>query len=305
MESGRMDLNLRTEPKEDLVKDGSDQTFMADVIEASMEAPVIVDFWATWCGPCKTLGPILEKEVAAARGKVRMVKIDVDKNQMVASQLRVQSIPAVYAFFQGQPVDAFTGAQTAGQVKAFVERLAAMAGEEPGLEEALTAAEEMIAEGDLAGAVETFAAILAEEEGNLRAIAGMARAHLSLGEYDRAKGILALAPKGKEGDALIASVRAQIELAEAAAQAGPLDALAAAVAADPNDHQARFDLALAQVAGGESEAAIETLLELFRRDREWNEGAARTQLFKLFDSLGPKSEAAVKGRRRLSSMIFA
>jgi putative thioredoxin len=305
MESGRMDLNLRTEPKEDLVKDGSYQTFMADVIEASMEAPVIVDFWATWCGPCKTLGPILEKEVAAARGKVRMVKIDVDKNQMVASQLRVQSIPAVYAFFQGQPVDAFTGAQTAGQVKAFVERLAAMAGEEPGLEEALTAAEEMIAEGDLAGAVETFAAILAEEEGNLRAIAGMARAHLSLGEYDRAKGILALAPKGKEGDALIASVRAQIELAEAAAQAGPLDALAAAVAADPNDHQARFDLALAQVAGGESEAAVETLLELFRRDREWNEGAARTQLFKLFDSLGPKSEAAVKGRRRLSSMIFA
>lgn len=300
-----MDLNLSPEPKDSLVKDGTDQTFMADVIDASMEAPVIVDFWATWCGPCKTLGPILEKEVAAAKGKVRMVKIDVDKNQMVASQLRVQSIPAVYAFFQGQPVDAFTGAQTAGQVKAFVERLAAMAGEEPGLEEALAAAEEMIAEGDLAGAVETFAAILAEDEGNLRAIAGMARAHLALGEYDRAKGILALAPKGKEGDQMIASVRAQIELAEAAAQAGPLDALEAAVAADPNDHQARFDLALAQVAGGESEAAVETLLELFRRDREWNEGAARTQLFKLFDSLGPKSEAAVKGRRRLSSMIFA
>lgn len=305
MERARMDLNLRTEPKDDLVKDGTDQTFMADVIEASMEAPVVVDFWATWCGPCKTLGPLLEKEVAAAKGKVRMVKIDVDKNQMVASQLRVQSIPAVFAFFQGQPVDAFMGAQSAGQVKAFVERLAQMAGEAPGVEEAFAAADELLAEGDVAGATEIFAAILAEEEGNLRAISGMARAQLALGEYAKAKDILALAPKGKEGDPLIAGVLAQVELAEAAAEAGPADALEAAVAADPDDHQARYDLALAQVARGDAEAAVETLLELFRRDREWNDGAAKAQLFKLFDSLGPKSEAAAKGRRRLSSMIFA
>ncbi len=291
--------------KDALVTDGTDATFMADVIEASMQVPVIVDFWAPWCGPCKTLTPALEKAVAEAKGKVRLVKIDVDKNPAVAGQLRVQSIPAVFGFAGGQPVDGFMGAQTAGQVKAFVDRLIAAGGPDAGLEEALGLAEAMLAEGAVADAAQTFAAILAEDEGNIAALSGLARAHMALGDLEQAKGILALAPKGKEGDPAIACVRAQIELAEASADAGEADELMAALERDPGDHQARFDLALAQVAAGDSDSAIETLLELFRRDREWNDGAARTQLFTLFDSLGPKSEAAAKGRRRLSSMIFA
>jgi putative thioredoxin len=287
------------------IKDGTEATFMADVIDASREVPVIVDFWAPWCGPCKTLTPALEKAVTEARGKVRLVKVDVDQNQMIAAQLRVQSIPAVFAFLNGQPVDGFVGAQSPAQVKAFVERLVQMSGGNAGLEAALEAAEEMLAEGAVADAAQTFAAILAEEEGNLAALGGLARAHLALGEVARAREILALAPKGKEGDPALAAARAQVELAEATAGAGDTAELVAALERDPNDHQARHDLALAQVAAGDQEGAIDTLLELFRRDREWNEGAAKAQLIKVFDSLGPKSEAAQKGRRRLSSMIFA
>lgn len=288
-----------------LIKDGTEATFMADVIEASMEVPVIVDFWAPWCGPCKTLGPALEKAVTDAKGKVRMVKVDVDQNQRIAAQMRVQSIPAVFAFVGGQPVDGFMGAQTPAQIKAFVDRLIEMSGGNAGLEEAIAAAEEMLAEGAAADAAETFAAILQEEEGNVAALAGLARAYLALGDTERAKGVLELAPKDKANDPAIASARAQIELAEASAGAGETGTLLAAVEANPDDHQARYDLAMAQVGQGKPEAAIDTLLELFRRDREWNEAAARTQLFKLFDSLGAKSEAAQKGRRRLSSMIFA
>ena len=287
------------------IKDGSEATFMEDVIDASREVPVIVDFWAPWCGPCKTLGPALEKAVTEAKGKVRLVKIDVDQNQGIAAQLRVQSIPAVFAFVDGQPVDGFMGAQSPAQIKAFIDRLVQMSGGNDGLEEALAAAEEMLGEGAAADAAQTFAAILTEDEGNLAALGGLARSHLALGEIGRAREILALTPKGKEGDSAIAAARAQIELAEASADAGDTAELEAALAKDPDDHQARFDLALALVARGDSEGAVDTLLELFRRDREWNDGAAKTQLFKLFDSLGPKSEAAQKGRRRLSSMIFA
>ncbi len=219
--------------------------------------------------------------------------------------MRVQSIPAVFGFVGGQPVDGFLGAQTPAQVKAFVDRLIAMSGGNDGLEEALGAAEEMLAEGAAADAAQTFAAILTEDEGNVAALAGLARAHLALGEIERAREILALAPKGKEGDAALAAARAQIELAEASAEVGETAELAAAVERDPDDNQARYDLALALVGKGDQAGAIEVLLELFRRDREWNEGAAKTQLFKLFDSLGPKHEAVLKGRRRLSSMIFA
>ena len=287
------------------IKDATEATFMADVIEASMEVPVIVDFWAPWCGPCKTLGPALEKAVTEAKGKVRMVKIDVDQNQRIAAQMRVQSIPAVFGFVGGQPVDGFMGAQSPAQIKAFVDRLVEMSGGNAGLEEALAAAEEMLAEGAASDAAQTFAAILHEEEENLPALAGLARAYLALGDTERAKGVLALVPKGKETDPGVAAARAQIELAEASAGAGEAGELAAQVAQNPDDHQSRFDLALAQVGQGDTEAAIDTLLELFRRDREWNDGAAKAQLFKLFDSLGPKSDAAQKGRRRLSSMIFA
>jgi putative thioredoxin len=301
-------MDLRTAAPESAsspIKDGTDQSFMADVIEASMEVPVIVDFWAPWCGPCKTLGPALEKAVTEAKGKVRLVKVDVDKNPMVAGQLRVQSIPAVFAFIGGQPIDGFMGAQSAAQIKTFIDRLIAAAGPAAGVEEALDAAEEMLAEGAVADAAQTFAAILAEDDANLRALAGLARSHLALGDFAKARGVLELTPKGKENDALIAAARAQIDLAEAAGDAGEAGELAARVARDPGDLQARFDLAAAELARGDAEAAIDALLELFRRDREWNDGAAKTQLFKIFDSLGPKSEAAARGRRRLSSMIFA
>jgi putative thioredoxin len=300
-----MELRAAESKDQVLIRDGSEKTFMADVIEASREVPVIVDFWAPWCGPCKTLGPALEKAVIAAKGKVRMVKIDVDKNQMIAAQLRVQSIPAVFAFLDGQPVDGFMGAQPPAQIKAFIDRLIEMAGPGQGIEEAIAMAEQMLAQGAVADAAQTFAAILAEDEGNLQALVGLARAHLALGEVEQAKGILALAPQDKANDPVLGAVRAQIELLEASAGAGEAGALQAKVAANPDDLQARYDLAMALIAQGDGEGAMEELLEIFRRDREWNEGAAKEQLFKLFDSLGPKNAAAQKGRRRLSSMIFA
>ncbi len=298
-----MDLTAPAKPS--LIKDATEATFMADVIEASNEVPVIVDFWAPWCGPCKTLTPALEKAVTEAKGKVRLVKVDVDQNQRIAAQMRVQSIPAVFAFVGGQPVDGFMGAQPPAQIKAFVDRLIATSGANAGLEEALGVAEEMLAEGAVADAAQTFAAILAEDEANVAAIAGLARAHLALGETERAREILALAPAEKASDAAILAASAQIELAEASAGAGETTELRAALERNPSDHQARYDLALAQVGEGDQAGAIDTLIELFRRDREWNDGAAKTQLFKIFDSLGPKSEEAQKGRRRLSSMIFA
>jgi putative thioredoxin len=299
-----MDLKAPAPPPT-LIKDGTEATFMTDVIEASNEVPVIVDFWAPWCGPCKTLGPALEKAVTEARGKVRLVKIDVDQNQRIAAQMRVQSIPAVFAFVGGQPVDGFMGAQSPAQIKAFVDRLIAASGGDAGLEEALGMAEEMLAEGAVADAAQTFSAILAEDQGNPKALGGLARAHLALGDPARAREILALAPKDKENDPALLAAKAQVELAEATADVGETAELQAALERNPGDHQARFDLALALVAKGDQEGAVDTLLDLFRRDREWNDGAAKTQLFKLFDSLGPKSELAQKGRRRLSSMIFS
>lgn len=291
----------------DIVKEGSDESFMADVIEASRDAAVIVDFQAEWCGPCKTLGPALETAVKKAKGAVRLVKIDIDRNQQFAAQLRVQSIPAVFAFVNGQPVDGFMGAVAPSEIQAFVDRVAKMGPGDPsgGLDDALDAAEEMLAQGAAGDAAQTFAAILGEDPENARAVAGLARAFIAAGQMDQAKAALDAAPEAIAGAPEITAVRAQIELAELAAGAGETAELRANVEADPADHQARYDFALALLGQGQTEEAVNELLELFRRDREWSDAAAKTQLFKIFESLGDKDPVALKGRRRLSSMIFA
>ena len=235
---------------------------------------------------------------------MRLVKIDIDQNQRIAQQMRIQSIPAVYAFLDGKPVDGFVGAQTGTALKTFLDKIIALGGN-GGLDYALDAADAMLAQGITADAFQTYASVLQEDEANLRALSGMIRAHLSLRETQQARGLLTLVPAGKESDPLIASVRAQLELAEASAGLGETDDLKAKVEANPADHQSRLDLAISLAASGDAEAAVDQLLELFRRDRMWNEEAAKNQLFKLFDSLGPKNAEAQRGRRQLSSMIFA
>lgn len=290
-------------PVADLIRDVTEATFMVDVIEASREVPVIVDFWAPWCGPCKSLGPALEAAVTAAKGKVRMAKVNVDENQAISAQLRIQSIPTVYAFWQGKPVDGFQGAIPGSEIKAFVDKLAALAGD-GGLGEAIEAAEMMLTEGAAVDAAETFAAILGEEPENAKAYGGLVRAHIALGNLDQAEAFLTAAPAKIAGTAEIDAARAQLELSRQAAKAGPVAELLNEVLAHPDDHQARFDLALALHADGKIEGAVEELLELFRRDRDWNDGAAKAQLFTIFEALKPTDPIALKGRRKLSSMIF-
>ncbi len=303
-----MELNLGTAPDADLIKDTTEANFMTDVVQASQDVPIIVDFWAPWCGPCKTLGPMLEDAVRAAKGAVKMVKVNVDEAQMIAGQLQIQSIPTVYAFHKGQPIDGFQGAQPQSEIKAFVDRVARQGGgSAPGdeLAEAVEAAEAMLEEGAVTDAAQTFAAILGEEPNHPGAYAGLVKAHIALGELDKAEAILNGAPAEISTSAELEAAHAQIELARQAEGAGPVAELQAAVDANPDDLQARFDLALALSANGKQGEAVDQLLELFRRDREWNESAAKTQLFTIFDALKPNDPIVLNGRRKLSSMIFA
>lgn len=302
-----LELDTGANAPADLIKDGTDASFAADVIEASQDVPVIVDFWAPWCGPCKTLGPSIEAAVTKAKGRVKLVKIDVDANQAYAGQLQVQSIPTVYAFYQGKPVDGFQGALPPSEIDAFIEKVAALAGdpEAEGLTAAIEAAQQMLEEGAAADAAETFAAILQEEPANAPAYAGLVRSYLALDDVDQAEAILNGAPAEISTDPLLEAVHAQISLAREAANAGPVTELQATVDAEPDNHQARFDLAIALHANGQAEEAVAELLELFRRDREWNDGAAKAQLFTIFDAHEAKDPIVLDGRRKLSSMIFA
>ena len=287
----------------DPVKEGSDAEFMTDVVEASKTQPVIVDFWATWCGPCQTLTPMLEKAVRAAKGKVRLVKIDVDKNPAFAGQLRVQSIPTIYAFKDGQPVDGFQGAVPESQIKAFIERLTGEASGASDVDQLLSMGEESLSLNDIGGAAQAFAQALQLDPKNEKAIAGMARVYLADGDADQARQTIAMAPDPSK-EPLVNSVRAQLSLG-AAAPSGETAELEAKVAADPNDHQARFDLALAQASSGRLDAAVDALLHIVAADRDWNDQAARKQLLTIFEAAGPASEIARDGRRRLSSILFA
>lgn len=305
-----MDLNLSPAGAgdADLIKDTSEATFMADVVEASQTVPVIVDFWAPWCGPCKTLGPMLEDAVRAAKGAVKMVKINVDEAQQIAGQLQIQSIPTVYAFFKGQPVDGFQGALPQSEIKAFIDRvIKAGGGEAPGeeLSEAVAAADDMLAEGAAQDALDTFAAILGEDPNHAGAYGGMVRAYIALDQLDQAEAHLNGAPIEISKTPELEAAHAQLQLARQAADAGPVAELQAAVDANPDDMQARFDLAQALYAHGDTQAAVDQLLTLFGKDREWNDGAAKTQLFTIFEALKPNDPIALNGRRKLSSMIFA
>jgi putative thioredoxin len=287
-----------------LVKDTTTQAFVKDVIEESKRQPVLVDFWAPWCGPCKQLTPILEKAVKAAKGKVKLVKMNIDEHPAIPGQMGIQSIPAVIAFANGQPADGFMGALPESQVMAFLERLTKdrIGGEAQDL---LKEAETALAEGDAAGAADLYAQILAEDNANVPALGGLARCYVETGALDQARQTLDMVPENKRNDAAVAAARAALDLAEQAKTVGPLSELEQKVAANPLDHQARFDLAVALNGNNRRMEALEHLIAIVKRDRKWNDDGARKQLVQFFDAWGPTDEATVEGRKRLSSILFA
>ena len=299
-----MDVGVAAATADGLVRDTTTQTFRKDVLEESRLQPVLVDFWAPWCGPCKQLTPILEKAVRAARGAVKLVKMNIDEHPAIAGQLGIQSIPAVIAFVNGQPADGFMGALPESQVTAFLERLTKqeIRSEE---KELLKSADAALVAGDAAGAAELYSEVLAGDPANVHALAGLARSYLEAGSIEEAKHTLAQVPEAKRNDTAVAAARAALEVAEQAAHLGPVAELEQKVAANPLDHQARFDLAIALNGNSRRQEALDQLLEIVRRDRKWNDDAARKQLVQFFEAWGPTDEHTVSGRRRLSSILFA
>ncbi|MET0639875.1 MAG: thioredoxin [Hyphomicrobium sp.] len=304
MEFGAKGTDIGPSGTTDIVKDATTATFKADVIEISKSVPVIVDFWAPWCGPCKQLTPLIEKIVRGYRGKVRLVKVNVDENQAISAQLRIQSLPTIYAFRDGQPVDGFVGAQPESAIKAFIDRLVADDAE-LGITELLKAGEELLDQDDLQGAAEVFASVLQEDRTNAEALAGLASCYMKSGDVARAKQTLALVPPDKRELTVVKGIEAAIELAEKGADSGKLAELTKRVSDNPGDFQARLDLAVGLGATGDRQDALELLLDLVRMDRKWNDEAARKQLLQFFDAWGPKDPLVAEGRRRLSSILFS
>ena len=291
----------------DLIKDTTTQTFVKDVIEESKRQPVLIDFWAPWCGPCRQLTPALEKAVRAAKGKVKLVKMNIDEHPAIPGQMGIQSIPAVIAFVNGQPADGFMGAVPESQVNAFIEKLTkgVPAAGEPNIAEILKEAEAVLAEGDAAAAAQIYAEALAVDATNIAALAGLAKCYLTTGAIEQAKQTLAMVPESKRNDAGVKAVQAAIDLAEQASSLGPVTELEQKVAANPLDHQARFDLATALNAMGKRAEATEQLLQIVKRDRKWNDEGARKQLVQFFEAWGGADEATVDGRKRLSTILFS